>query len=228
MRGRPARSSIDLKCSARRSALIGCPDGVLKTKSWPSGHKSCVLAFLCRSRRRATVQRCNLMGRRLRERFVSQKHHLPFTLRMLRTTLTVCRTQSMSCHFNPRYSLGRIPVVSATANTEPSGVARTALRNICACSTVGERISSLGCCGVLTPSLDSQAANATARLATSQILVPRVCSERSDSIVLVQSSADKWFECLAGALQQVLFRLGEVGCIAAACLHSPGRSSLEL
>jgi len=102
IRGNPARSSIDLKCFARESALIGCPDDVLKTKSWASGHRSCALALVCKSRRSATIQRCNLIGRRLRERFVSQKHHLPSTLRMLRTTLTVCRAQSMSCHFSPK------------------------------------------------------------------------------------------------------------------------------
>jgi hypothetical protein len=102
--------------------------------------KSCGCAVGCRSRSKATIQRCNLIGRRLRERFVSQKHHLPSSLRRLRTTLTVSRAQSMSCHLRPKYSLGRIPVVSATASTGPCEVARAALRNICACSTVNERV----------------------------------------------------------------------------------------
>jgi len=110
------------------------------------------LAFVCRSRRSATIQRCNLIGRRLRERFVSQKHHLPSSLRTLRTTLTVCRVQSMSCHFSPKYSLGRIPVVSATASTGPFGVGRAAFINVCACSTLSARISPLDRCGILTPS----------------------------------------------------------------------------
>lgn len=75
------------------------------------GHKLLALAFICRSRSSATIQRCDLIGLRLRERFESQKHYSPFSLRMLRTTLTICRVQSMSCHFRPAYSLGRIPVV---------------------------------------------------------------------------------------------------------------------
>jgi hypothetical protein len=37
------------------------------------------------------------------------------------------------------------------------GVARAALRNVYACPTVSERISPLGCCGILTPSEDRQA-----------------------------------------------------------------------
>jgi len=80
------------------------------------------------------------------------KHHLPSILRTLRSTLTVCRAQSMSCHLRPKYSLGRIPVVRATASTNPYGVPRAALRNVCACSTVSDRISPRSCCGVLTPS----------------------------------------------------------------------------
>jgi hypothetical protein len=86
------------------------------------------------------------------KRLVSEKHHLPSSLRTLRTTLTVCRVQSRSCHFRAKYSLGRIPVVSATASTGPCGVARAALRKACACSTVSERISPLSCWGILTPS----------------------------------------------------------------------------
>jgi len=83
---------------------------------------------------------------------VSEKHHLPSSLRTLRTTLTVCRIQSTSCHFRAKYSLGRIPVMRATASTGPCRVARAALRKACACSTVSERISPLSCCGILTPS----------------------------------------------------------------------------
>jgi hypothetical protein len=67
----------------------------------------------------SAIQLCSLIGRRLRERFVSAKHHLPFNLRRLRTTETVCRGQSMSCHFKPKYSLGRIPVATATASAGP-------------------------------------------------------------------------------------------------------------
>jgi hypothetical protein len=118
----------------------------------PPDKDRCALAFVCKSRRTATIQRCNLIGRRLRERFVSQIHHLPSTLRMLLTTLMVCRAQWMSRHFSPKYSLGRIPVVSATASAGPCGVASAALTNVCACSTVNERISPLACCGILTPS----------------------------------------------------------------------------
>jgi hypothetical protein len=33
----------------------------------------------------------------------------------------------MSCHFSPKYSLGRIPVVSATASTGPFGIGRAVL-----------------------------------------------------------------------------------------------------
>ena len=41
---------------------------------------------------------CSLIGRRLRERFVSKKQPFPFSPRLLRTMLTVCRVQSTSCH----------------------------------------------------------------------------------------------------------------------------------
>ena len=37
----------------------------------------------------------------------------------VRATLTVPRSQLMSCHFKARYSLGRAAVVSATAKTGP-------------------------------------------------------------------------------------------------------------
>src|SRR6266550_4852799 len=74
----------------------------------------------------SATQLCSLIGRRLRERFVSAKHHLPFNLRRLRTTETVCRGQSMSCHLKPKYSLGRIPVATATASAGPCGVASAA------------------------------------------------------------------------------------------------------
>ena len=86
-----------MKRFARSSALIGCPDGVLNTRSTPSGHALSELLSVRTSRSRATIQLCNLIGRRLRARLVSEKHHLPFSLRMLRTTLIVCRPQSMSC-----------------------------------------------------------------------------------------------------------------------------------
>jgi PhzF family phenazine biosynthesis protein len=56
--------------------------------------------------RRETIQLCSLIGRRLLKRLVSEKHHFPFTLRMLRTTLTVCRAQSMSCHLRPNIHPG--------------------------------------------------------------------------------------------------------------------------
>jgi hypothetical protein len=128
------------------------PDGVLKIKSRASGHKSCALSLVCRSRRRETIQLCNLIGRRLLERLVSEKHHFPFSLRILRTMLTVCRAQSMSCHLRPKYSLGRIPVVSATASTAPYLVPSAALSNVLACSTVRDRISFRTCCGTLSPS----------------------------------------------------------------------------
>src|SRR5438309_6728055 len=108
------------------------------------------LAFVCRSRRSATIQRCNLIGRRLRERFVSQKHHLPSSLRTLRTTLTVCRVQSMSCHFSPKYSLGRIPVVSATASTGPFSWQSSFYK--CLRLLYAHAFRPLDCCGILTPS----------------------------------------------------------------------------
>src|SRR6266576_1909584 len=110
------------------------------------------------SRRSATIQLCNLIGRRLRERFVSEKHHLPLNLRILRTTLAVCRAQTMSFHFKPKYSLRHVPVVSANANTGPCDVVSAAFSNVRTCSSVNTRISFLGCCGrtLLAVSLPSR------------------------------------------------------------------------
>jgi hypothetical protein len=110
---------------------------------------------------------CSLIGRQLLKRLVSEKHHFPFSLRMLRTTLTVCRAQSMSFHLKPKYSLGRIPVVSATASTSPYSVPSAALSNTLASSRVRDRISFRTCCGTLSPSAGSQATSATARPAAS-------------------------------------------------------------
>jgi hypothetical protein len=94
--GNPASLRIDLERLAKLSALIGCPDGVLNTKSMASEQEPIEIVSVRSLRRRATIQLCNLMGRRPRVRLVSQKHHLPFSLRMLRTTLIVCRPQWMS------------------------------------------------------------------------------------------------------------------------------------
>jgi hypothetical protein len=68
----------------------------------------------------------SLITRRLRARFVSAKRQLPRTFSSVRATLTVPRSQLMSCQFKARYSLGRIAVVSATARTGPKGVGSTA------------------------------------------------------------------------------------------------------
>jgi hypothetical protein len=126
--GKPATSRIDLKCLARQSAFIGRPDTVLKTKSMPSGNGSfevvAIVLAMYRPRRITTIQLCSLISRRLRERFTTTKHHLSFSLRRLRTTLTVCRNQSMSCYFKPKYSLGRTPVATANAGPDATSLLR--------------------------------------------------------------------------------------------------------
>ena len=161
----------------------------MKTKSRPSRHRLWALAFVCTSRRSATIQRCNLIGRRLCERFVSQKHHLPSSLRTLRTTLTVCRVQSMSCHFSPKYSLGRIPVVSATASTGPFSWQSSFYK--CLRLLYAHAFRPLDCCGILNHRQGSQAADATAMPAAWQTLILRVYSGRFERIVPTQSFADK-------------------------------------
>ena len=62
----------------------------------------------------SSTHACSLMMRRLRVRFVSAKRQFPADLSEVRTTLTVPRSQSMSCHFKREVFAGRMPVVSAT------------------------------------------------------------------------------------------------------------------
>ena len=84
---------------------------------WTSGAAvACVVSFL-RLFRRLRTQFWSLTTRLLRARFVSAKRHRPSPLSNVRTTLIVPRSQSMSCQQRAKYSLGRIPVVRASANT---------------------------------------------------------------------------------------------------------------
>src|SRR5882757_7863622 len=88
------------------------------------------------------IQFCNLIRRRLPARFVfpySQRPVGPF--RKVLFTLTVLRSQSTSCHLSPIYSLGRIPVVTATANRVPYIVGSATFRKVFASSTLKTRIS---------------------------------------------------------------------------------------
>jgi hypothetical protein len=101
---------------------IGRPDGIVKTRSDASGQVSRAgfgSLFEYRSCRSSNTHPCSLIARRLRFRFVSAKRQPPLILSSVRAMLTVPRSQLMSCHFKARYSLGRVAVVSATANTGP-------------------------------------------------------------------------------------------------------------
>src|ERR1700722_12531508 len=90
------------------------------------------------------IQFCNLISLRLTARFVSPYSHWPVGpfLKVL-FTLTVLRSQSMSCHLSPMYSLGRIPVVTATANVVPYIVGNANFRKVFVSSTLKPRISRL-------------------------------------------------------------------------------------
>src|SRR6185437_9503579 len=137
MFGNPASSKIGLKCFFTKcSSRIGCPKVVMKMSSlnresplW-SDFRLCAFMFCNMSRTHV----CSLITRRLRLRFTSSKTHSPSTLCRVRTTLAVPFCQLMSGHDKARYSLGRIPLVRATANKQANGEFRAVLRNSWACA----------------------------------------------------------------------------------------------
>src|ERR1700722_20834871 len=98
------------------------------------------------------IQFCNLISLRLPPRVVSPYSHWPVgPFRKVLFTLTVLRSESMSCHLSPMYSLGRIPVVTARANKVPYIVGNATFKNVFASSTPNTRISRLRSRGSFTP-----------------------------------------------------------------------------
>ena len=84
------------------------------------------------------------MGRRLRERFVSQEHHVQFRLLMLWTMLTICRANRRLTTTDP--NSGKPPLVRVTASAGPYFVVSVSLpvesghrENGTFCDTPGNR-----------------------------------------------------------------------------------------
>src|ERR1700722_6191017 len=138
MFGKPASRRSGLKCFLTKySSLVGSPCVVVKIRSANTESHAASASptppFSFRSR--SSTHICSLTTRRLRTCFVSAKVHWPSFLWRVRTTLMVPRSQSMSRQQRARYSLGRIPVVRATAKMHPCGE----------CDVVPEKQSSLLC-----------------------------------------------------------------------------------
>ena len=110
-------------------------------------------------RSRSSTHICSLTTRRLRSRFVFEKVHCPSFFCRARTTLMVPRSQSMSRQQRARYSLGRIPVVRATAKRHVCDECDAALRNDRACSVVSTDISLPCSRGSSTPCVGSLRSN---------------------------------------------------------------------
>ena len=86
----------------------------MKTRS--PGLASAALAFSSNLQKEAITQFCSLTIRRLRPRFVSSKHHPPSCHSRVFETVTVPSSMLKSDQVSARYSLGRMPVVTARAN----------------------------------------------------------------------------------------------------------------
>ena len=98
------------------------------------------------------TQFCSLISLRLLARFVSPYSHWPVgPLRSVLFTLIVPRSQSMSCHLRQMHSLGRIPVVIATANRAPYIVGNANFKNVFDSSTLSTLISRLRIRGSFSP-----------------------------------------------------------------------------
>ena len=149
--GRSADRSRGLKCrSINFDSRSGPPRFDVNTRLL--GLRLAVSDLSSNLRRRANTQFWSLIKRRLRSRFVSSMHHPPVRHSSVFETLTVPRSRLKSVQVSARYSLGRIPVVSASANKVSYSCPDIAAMNCFACPTSNTVKRRRGCRGKWTSS----------------------------------------------------------------------------
>ena len=93
-----------------------------------------------------------MIGRRLPKPLVSEKHHFPFSLGMLRTALTVCLARFYVLPLQTQVFTRAHSSRECDCEHWPILCVFCGLSNALTCSMVRDRISFRCCCGTLSPS----------------------------------------------------------------------------